>query len=279
MVFYILGDMGSGEESQMKVADALKKNIGNKNTFVCGLGDNIYENGVVSVDDCQFMEKFEIPYQGISDSIPFYMCLGNHDYGYSNLSLNPVKNAEVQIKYTDKSKKWKLPSKYYNYKKGDIEFFVLDTNLDMMSLNQIKKQLNTMIKKLQQSKSKWKIVYGHHTWKSIAGHGNADDELEGFLRTLYNSCPFDLYMCGHDHNKQIIDLKMNDNDFVTLIVCGTGGKVYHDYINYNELDENCELHFISNNLGFGKINALKNSLTVNFYDENNNLEYIHEIKK
>jgi len=279
MLFYILGDMGSGEESQIKVAEALRKNIGNKQTFICGLGDNIYDNGVISVDDEQFIEKFEIPYQGISDSITFYMCLGNHDYGYSNLSLNPIKNAECQIDYTNKSKKWNLPSNYYNYKKGDIEFFVLDTNLDMMSLKQIKTQLNTMIKKLQESKSKWKIVYGHHTWRSIAGHGNADDELEDFLRKLYDANPFDLYMCGHDHNKQIIDLKINDDNFVTLIVCGTGGKVYHNYINYNELDENCDLQFISNNLGFGKINALKNTLTISFYDENNNLEYIHKIKK
>ena len=46
MKFYLLGDMGSGEGSQMVVADALSKNIGNKkNVFICGLGDNIYENG------------------------------------------------------------------------------------------------------------------------------------------------------------------------------------------------------------------------------------------
>ena len=42
--FYILGDMGSGESSQLLVSNALKNHIGSKdNTFICGLGDNIYD--------------------------------------------------------------------------------------------------------------------------------------------------------------------------------------------------------------------------------------------
>ena len=242
MKCYILGDMGSGEPSQYKVADALHKNIGNKKTFICGLGDNIYENGVTCVDDEQFNEKFEKPYEKISDDIPFYMCLGNHDYGYSNKSLNPVKNAECQIKYSKKSKKWKMPNKYYSFKKGDVEFFVLDTNLDMMEPNEISKQLNDMKNKIKKSKAKWKIVYGHHTWRSNAGHGNAEDELEQFLRELFHVSPFDLYMCGHDHNKQLMDLTI-DGKQLTLIVCGTGGKVYDDHINYKRLGNDCGYTF------------------------------------
>ena len=55
---FILGDMGSGEEGQFKVAKAMKKKIDKvKDTFICGLGDNIYEAGVTCVDDPQFMEK------------------------------------------------------------------------------------------------------------------------------------------------------------------------------------------------------------------------------
>ena len=59
--FYILGDMGSGEESQYLVSSALKKHIKNKNTFICGLGDNIYEGGGESLDDPHFISKFEKP--------------------------------------------------------------------------------------------------------------------------------------------------------------------------------------------------------------------------
>jgi tartrate-resistant acid phosphatase type 5 len=279
MSFYVLGDMGSGEESQNQVARALKEKIGNKKTFICGLGDNIYEQGVSSVDDEQFNDKFEKPYSIISDDVTFWMCLGNHDYGYSNLSLNPVKNAEYQIKYSKKSKKWNLPKKYYTFKKGNVEFFVLDTNLDMYSLPQIKKQLQYMKKAIQQSNAQWKIVYGHHTLKSIGGHGEEDtEEFEQFFTELFKAAPFDLYMCGHDHNKQVINYIINNKQLV-LIVCGTGGKVYEDDINFNRLDDDCDLEFYSNNLGFGEVNTFHNKLRISFFDGDGSLEYIHEINK
>ena len=47
--FYILGDMGSGLKSQYDVSKSMGrhilKNIDNSDTFICGLGDNIYECG------------------------------------------------------------------------------------------------------------------------------------------------------------------------------------------------------------------------------------------
>ena len=64
--FYLLGDMGSGEVSQYLVSRALKKHIGNKKTFVCGLGDNIYEEGCTGINDTQFITKFEKPYENKS---------------------------------------------------------------------------------------------------------------------------------------------------------------------------------------------------------------------
>ena len=34
-----------------------------------------------------------------------------------------------------------------------------------------------MIDKIKRSKCPWKIVYGHHTLRSVGGHGNAEPEL------------------------------------------------------------------------------------------------------
>ena len=116
--FYILGDMGSGENSQRLVSDSLKNHIGKKDTFVCGLGDNIYEYGCTSINDKQFIEKFETPYENISDKIKFYMCLGNHDYGqYCHGKGNSI----YQIKYGKRSekqgKKWIMTHNYYTFSK------------------------------------------------------------------------------------------------------------------------------------------------------------------
>ena len=42
--FALLGDMGTGDNNQMRVAKSLKKIIDrDKLQFVCGLGDNIYD--------------------------------------------------------------------------------------------------------------------------------------------------------------------------------------------------------------------------------------------
>ena len=74
---------------------------------------------------------------------------------------------------------------------------------------------NSVIK----SKKPWKVVMGHHTWRSIAGHGNAEPRLETFLTDLLTEAPFDIYTCGHDHNKQLITMEIMNNT-LPLIVCG-----------------------------------------------------------
>lgn len=280
--FYILGDMGSGSKSQKEVSKAMNKhireNINGDKTFVCGLGDNIYECGCDSVNDPQFKTKFEIPYSNISDNIKFYMCLGNHDYGYDDYG-----DAMTQVEYGRLSqkngKKWFMPDKYYTFKKGDIEFFVLDTNFDEPNYNDnMYEQLNYFKSKIKNSKAKWKIVYGHHTWRSIGGHGDADEKLENFLSELLKHVDFDMYMCGHDHNKQLINLKMHDKN-VHIIVCGTGGKVYDDISNYNSLNKDSDLMFSSNNLGYGYLVPKKDKLYLYFYNEKNEIEYMYVVTK
>tara|TARA_Y100000389_G_C17411972_1_gene491468 strand:+ start:338 stop:1216 length:879 start_codon:yes stop_codon:yes gene_type:complete len=287
--FIILGDMGSGEQSQLDVALAMKEKIKDKKIFICGLGDNIYECGVSSVDDEQFQTKFEIPYKDIN--VPFYMCLGNHDYGYSNKCLVPKENAFNQIKYSRFSDKWFLPHNYYTFDEKDentsISFFVFDTNLDMMSDEEIEKQKKEMIKNIKKSDSEWKIAYGHHTLRSIGGHGNAEDNFENFMQEIFREAPFDVYMCGHDHNKQVIQMKMDNNNPLTLIVCGTGGKTYHKETFLKKLDRKCKLECCSNNLGYGYVKVFKvfekdkeiKTMKIELLDEKNNSEYIYTIKK
>ena len=99
---------------------------------MCGLGDNIYNCGANSLDDPQFISKFEKPYKIIPDKIKFYMILGNHDYGEHYCPK--VKDREqFQIQYGIKSqkegKKWYMPDEFYSFKKGNCEFFALNPNI------------------------------------------------------------------------------------------------------------------------------------------------------
>jgi DNA repair exonuclease SbcCD nuclease subunit len=280
--FILMGDMGSGENDQFVVSERMNekiKELGRKDIFVCGLGDNIYEDGCYSVNDKQFITKFEKPYEKISDDVKFYMCLGNHDYGY-NLGLED--NSQHQIDYgivsQKNNKKWVMPAKYYTFKKKNSHFFVMDTNFEYMSDKEIKTQLNYLVKEINKSTKPWKILTGHHTLRSVGGHGNAElDILEKFFQELFSKCEIDLYMCGHDHNKQVIDTTIGGKN-TTLIVCGTGGKKYHDFTNFKNVSHG-ELQFASSNLGYGLCECSKKLLTIQFYDESNNPEYTHTLNK
>ena len=126
--FAFIGDMGTGDNNQYRVAKSLKKCIDiNDLQFVIGLGDNIYDCGAKSIDDVQFKNKFEKPYSKISDDIKFYMTLGNHDYGEHYCKCQLKDKELLQVEYGKISqklgKKWYMPSRYYTFKKGNIEFF------------------------------------------------------------------------------------------------------------------------------------------------------------
>ena len=280
--FIVTADTGSGSVDQYKVAKSM--NILNKKhkiNSVLLLGDNIYEHGVTSTSDPQFKTKFEDPYQNINK--PFYLCLGNHDYGNSLFRKN---NAGFQVSYSDISDKWNMPAKYYSITKGSCEIFFLDTNLNVMNESTIMKQFHIMSDKIKKSKKKWKIVCGHHPWRSVGGHGNAERRFEIFMNDLCKyGANFDLYMCGHDHCKNII---MKNHPFkkkmITLLVIGTGGKKYHGGETgkpelHNIQKGDSDLLFHSSNLGACLMSVQKNKIKLTCYNEELREEYTHFIRK
>jgi len=268
----VIGDMGKGTEDQLKVAKAMKKLYKkHKIKFVVGVGDNIYPDGCTSVNDPEFVNKFERPYSSLPDD-RWYMCLGNHDYGYLQNKHGLINNSRHQIEYTKHSKKWFMPSRYYSFTKGPAEFFYLDTNLDRMSESVIQTQLKEMKHKLDTSTKKWKVVVGHHTWRSIAGHGNAERRLETFLNDLFKDTKPNLYMCGHDHCKSVMV-----KDGITLVISGNGGESYDEpSVNLRSMHD-CQLDYFSPSLGFAILRIKQGSLVVDFYNEKGFREYHHMI--
>ena len=284
--FAILGDMGTGDDNQLRVAKSLKKLIDlEKLQYVTGLGDNIYDCGATTVDDIQFVNKFEKPYSKIDDSIKFYMTLGNHDYGEHYCKCQVEDRELLQIKYGQLSqkngKKWYMPSRYYTFRRGDIEFFALDANVDKQTRKEIDEQIRYMKTKIEKSTAKWKIAYGHQPWVSIGDHGNAPPKLHKFFNSLFGSGLIDIYMCGDDHNKQLIEktlLKINKK--MILIVCGTGGRETDKPYNLENVDgENDDLQYFSSTYGIATIIENIDSLEIKFYDNNCKVEFEYLLKE
>lgn len=232
--FIAVGDTGTGKEGQYQVAGAIESVCAIRGCdFALGLGDNIYEAGVDSVDDVQWLDKFEKPYQNLN--MPFYMTLGNHDNSYfAGGGLDNTKG-ELQVDYHYKegrfSEKWNMPARYYHFSAPLIEngslieneplvdFFSLDSN-PLAALSDIEQKYWQLPYKKQQatwfdetiktSLGAWKIAFAHHPYISNGSHGNAGlyDYVAG-LGEVYQDfleqevCNrVDVIISGHDHDMQ-----------------------------------------------------------------------------
>ena len=283
-----IGDMGHGGKDQKKVSKLMGLLMGKYNiSFVSGLGDNIYPSGCKDKNDIQFKRKFERPYSNLPNKIPWYMILGNHDYGYIYGTTGipeAIDNSQSQLDYHDysvkKGGKWRMPAKYYSYGKDPVEFFALDTNFDQLSPSEINTQKRVMIDKIKASKKKWKIVVGHHTWRSIAEHGNAEfPELEKFLTELSKKTDMDAYICGHDHCKSLVLKKVNNRE-IPLIVCGTGGESYNYTLSPGNMSiDNSKLYFFSPHLGVCLLDITEKRIVYTFYDSDGKIEYVYRSTK
>ena len=173
--FAVIGDMGTGELPQYEIA--AKMNTSREIfhfDFVLMLGDNIYGGHNPS----DYQKKFELPYKPLLDAgVKFYGSLGNHDSTterfYKPFNMNG--------------------QQYYTYKKGNVQFFVLDTNYMKPE------QLSWLQKELQNSRADWKICYFHHPLYSSGAFHGPSTELRLLLEPLFVKYGVQAVFAGHEH--------------------------------------------------------------------------------
>jgi len=272
--FEAVGDFGTGAGGQRDVAESMAR-IASRDSisFVLVLGDNFYESGVESVNDKQWQTAFEDVYDQPGLNVPFYAVLGNHDY-----RTNP----QAQVEYTRISNRWRMPDRYYSFVRAiddttKAEFFCLDTNpLANLSLSEAKtlsdtgmevRQLHWLDRQLAQSKARWKIVLGHHPLYSGGEHGD-NETLQYLLEPLFTKYRVDFYLCGHDHDLELL----KPIHGVTYVVSGAGGK--HRDVRWRE-----NTQFAATNLGFVFFRISDNDGVVEFLSRSGELEYAATIHK
>jgi predicted phosphodiesterase len=173
--FGILGDTGTGDRRQYEVGDLMTKAMQIfPFEFVIMLGDNIY--GSERPQD--FVKKFEKPYEGIlSQKIPFYAALGNHD--------DPTQRYYKPFNMNGE--------RFYTFKKGDARFFALDSNyMDQEQLKWIEEQLS-------RANDRWKIAFFHHPLYSSGARHGSEVDLRTRLEPLFVKYGVDIVFAGHEH--------------------------------------------------------------------------------
>jgi len=196
------GDFGFGNEAQRATAAAMV-DYHKSHPFDFGLtvGDNFYTYGMVSTKDPRWQTQFEQLYGPMH--IQIYASLGNHDYGQPD-------SPAAEILYSNLSPDWRMPSPYYTYTAGPVQFFAIDT-IDLTEA-----ELMWLGEELGKSTARWKLVYGHFPIYSATGE---DRGLIDKLLPVLKKGQTDIYLCGHHHNLQ----ELKPDGSVHFFVSGGGG--------------------------------------------------------
>jgi tartrate-resistant acid phosphatase type 5 len=275
--FVAFGDAGTGSDGQRAVAAAMASKCARERCdFALMLGDNLYQDGASSVDDPQFQTKFEDVYAALS--IDFYTALGNHDYGGHGRGTEFAKG-QVEVDYTKKSQKWKMPSAYYHFNKPGIEFIVLDTTMQMFDRDA--QQKTDVDAWFAASTATWKIALGHHPYLSNGKHGNAGS-YDGLtmlplvngqgVKTFFDEhvCgKADLYLSAHDHSMQWLSEKCKTTQ---LVVSGAGAEP-------SALKGSNAVAYQSATRGFLYVTVAKKLLTAEFVDESSKAVFTTTMRK
>jgi predicted phosphodiesterase len=206
--FAAIGDMGTGEAPQYAVAErmvAVRQQFPFE--FVIMLGDNLY-GGSKPKD---YETKFELPYKPLLDAgVKFYASLGNHD--------NPNERFYKLFNMNGQN--------YFTIKKGNVHFFVLDSNyMDPKQLDWIETQLRT-------SKSPWKIAYFHHPlYSSGATHGPSVD-LRRVIEPLFIRYGVNVVFSGHEHFYE----RLKPQNGIHYFISGSAGQLRRGDIRPSNVD-------------------------------------------
>lgn len=290
--FIAMGDTGKGNAEQRQVAIAVRDLCAQKGCdFVLLLGDNIYNAGVDSVTDSQWQTKFEEPYRDID--LPFYVALGNHDYG-GKLIIdapgigNEWDRGKVEVEYSQVSDKWNMPDTHYTFTWNHVGFIVLDTNAIIWSNTVYGDQAAWLPTAMMEVSGKdWVFVAGHHPYRSNGTHGNAGDydapELLGI--PISNPLPiqngesvkdfFDANVCGlgqvyfsgHDHSRQWLN-EPGALCGTEMIITGAGAST-------TEIRDRGNTAFFEDaaKVGFMWVDVDGDTFTGEFYDGNGQLDF------
>lgn len=260
--FVLIGDWGRhGKDNQTDVANQMGKTAAAMNSrFVVSMGDNFYENGVTGLDDPYWQTSFEDIYTADSLQTPWKIILGNHDYRG---------NVQAQLDYSNHSKRWQLPARYYSVTEqlpdgGKADFFYLDTSPFLsqyrgtttdISGQDTAAQLAWLDKALGTSTARWKIVIGHHPiYTALTGPGHDQPELMAHIDPILRAHKVKIYINGHDHTLQSTTIYG-----VTYVTNGAGSATY-------EAGPAGRNGFLSSNHGFMTCQLSSEKLDFSFVD-------------
>jgi hypothetical protein len=239
LVFFVIGDYGTGREPQFSVARAMweefqrREKTGNPVRFMLSVGDNIYGNintfliGIshTGAEDRDWGPKFFGPYEPLLARIPFFGTLGNHD-GNETESHRDLPAFLDNFPFPGGK-----PGRYYAFNFGGLAKFVaLDSTKNTESGPQRPfyledgVQFQWMKKEFAKPHPGWIIPYYHHPiFNAGPFHPPALHDLQHWL-DLFGASGVKVAFSGHEHNFQVSEANALSHG-IRFVVSGAGGEL------------------------------------------------------
>ena len=277
--FYIGNDLGrNGYYDQKPIAElmgTMAEEVGPE--FVVATGDVHHFEGVRSVNDPLWMTNYELIYSHPELMIDWYPVLGNHEYRG---------NTQAVIDYTNVSRRWTMPARYYTKAfsdKGTTLRIVWVDTAPMMDKyrnesqtypdacqQDLNKQLAWIDSVLAAAKEEWVIVVGHHPIYAETPKDESErQDMQARLDPILRKHKVDMYVAGHIHNFQHIRVPGSNIDYVVNSSGSLARKV--------KPIEGTQ--FCSPEPGFSICSADKKKLNLRMIDKKGNILYTVTRKK
>lgn len=276
---YVGNDLGrNGYYDQKPIAElmgTMAEEVGPE--FIVATGDIHHFEGVRSINDPLWMTNYELIYSHPELMIDWFPVLGNHEYRG---------NTQAVIDYTNVSRRWTMPARYYTKAFEDdginLRIVWVDTTPMMDKYRNdsltypdahrqdLQQQLAWIDSVLTTAREDWIIVAGHHPiYAETTKEASERKDMQDRLDTILRKHKVDMYICGHIHNFQHIcmpgsgvDYIVNSSGSLSRKVKPTEGTVY-----------------CSPEPGFSIISADKKELALRMIDKKGNVLHTVTRKK
>ena len=230
--FFAVGDTGSGTPAQASVASGIRaKCAAHGCSFGVLLGDLIYPAGVSTPDDPALRRLIADPYGPIG--VPVYLLLGNHDYAKKHWE-----QAEAYAAFAAGNPRFLMPGgkTAYAVSHGPLLLLALDSQQLLLGAPGAEEAQAALARQtLAAPAQPWRIVAAHHPYLSNGKHGNAGrydrsfftrasgHAYRGFLEREVCGRGAQVFLAGHDHNRQVLKPAKRCPDVKLHVVSGAGG--------------------------------------------------------
>ena len=279
------GDDRSGHVEQTNVASAMQKYTakwGFRNDALLMLGDNFYGNLAGGIGSARWQSQFESMYPASLCEGPAYAVPGNHDY-----QVDGSDKFAVQLAYAARGgTRWTMPSPWYSFLFPAVNPLLTIIGLDSNMPNERAQpippdasyytmtdaervsQLQWLEAELQKPlRTPFRIVMAHHPLYSNGGHGNNQTLIRDW-DPLLRRYGVHLYVAGHDHDLQHIELPGHPTSF---FLSGGGGAILAP------VKSNSTGPYAAQTHGFSHIQVREDLMICRHLGENGNL--LHKFTK